>query len=155
MTKTFAYYSFSALATIALASAAVIGGGPVAMAGPVPGSEKVCTITYPTPDDFNVEASSDAYAVPHGDGTLDLILVTDSHSDVGYEQHFTVTWANIDTSRNGQADVTAQVRGSSTTLVVPGVATKPGKVAFVLGAHNHGSAQNYTNGDCSVTYTVR
>ncbi|MFQ6395718.1 hypothetical protein ACLMAJ_19910 [Nocardia sp. KC 131] len=131
-----------------------VGIAPTAFATPDAASDPLCTITYPTPDDFSVQASSDAFATSNSSGMLELKLHTDARSETGYEQKFSVTWANIDTGRNGQADTTAKVQGPDNILLIPAMATKPGRIALVLGVFNHGSDQNYTNGDCSVEFNV-
>ncbi|APE35125.1 hypothetical protein BOX37_15535 [Nocardia mangyaensis] len=91
----------------------------------------------------------------NGNGAVHLELHTDANSEVPYEQRFSVIGADLDTGRNGQEQVTAAVEGPDNVLSIPRVRTEPGRVAFVLAAANHGSDQNYTNGDCSVEYAVR
>ncbi|GAA5085829.1 hypothetical protein [Nocardia iowensis] len=136
--------------------AATAGAAPTVFAAPNTPSDKLCTITYPVPDgEFTVEASSDVFAVSGNNGSFDLTLHTDARSDIGYNQKFSVTWANIDTGRNGQADTSARVQGPENVLSIPGVQTEPGRIALVLAVANNDGGQNYTNGDCSVEYQAR
>lgn len=131
-----------------------VGGVPAVSAAPGDHGDALCKLTYPTPDDFSVTASSTTFAASAGPGAVDVTMLTDAHSDVGYEQTFRLTWANLDTGRNGQAQVTTRVLGPDNILSIPGVTTEPGRIALVLHASNHGSGENYTNGDCSAEYTV-
>ncbi|MEU0502627.1 hypothetical protein [Nocardia sp. NPDC005998] len=142
------------ITAISCVSAAIVGGAPAAFADPSTPSDALCTMTYPTPDDFSVRASSEASAVSDH-GSFDLTLRTDSQSQTGYEQKFSVTWANLDTGRSGQSDVTARVQGHDNVLSIPDVKTEPGRIALVLKTFNHGTGQNYTNGECSAEYVVR
>ncbi|WP_051133059.1 hypothetical protein [Nocardia paucivorans] len=147
----------SRIRSIVLGIAAVclaLGGAPAVSAAPNAPGDALCEFTYPTPDDFDVAASSATFAVAAGPGTVDLIMLTDAASQVSYQQTFAVTWANLDTGRNGQGEVAAEVQGSDNVLTIPGVRTEPGRIAFVLKATNHGSDQNYTYGDCSAEYSV-
>ncbi|MFE7798013.1 hypothetical protein [Nocardia sp. NPDC057440] len=144
----------SGIAAISCISAVTVGYAPTALAAPNAPSDPLCTITYPTPDDFSVQATSDAFATSVTSGSMELKLHTDSRSQTGYDQKFAVTWANITTGRNGQADASAFVKGSDNTLSIPGTVTKAGRIALVLSVTNHGTGDNYTYGDCSVEYTV-
>lgn len=139
-----------ALATASLA----VGAAPAVSAAPAVPGDALCKFTYPTPDDFDVTASSATFATPTAPGTVDLTMLTDAASEVSYEQRFSVIWANLDTGRSGQEQVVEQVQGPDNVLTIPDVTTEPGRVLFVLHANNHGSDQNYTNGDCSAEYTV-
>ncbi|WP_157107277.1 hypothetical protein [Nocardia grenadensis] len=130
------------------------GGAPAVSADPGDPGDALCKITYPTPDDFGVTASSATFAAAAGPGAVDLTMLTDAQSDVDYEQKFWVIWANLDTGRSGHGEVIARVQGPDNVLSIPGVQTEPGRIAFTLHASNHGSDQNYTNGDCSAEYTV-
>lgn len=145
--------TFSTVLGIAAAFVA-LGATPAVSAAPAEPGDSLCTMTYPTPDDFSVTASSATFAAAAGTGTVDITMLTDARSDVDYEQKFWLSWANLDTGRSGQDQVIARVQGPDNVLSIPGVATEPGRIAFVLGATNHGSDQNYTNGDCSAEYTV-
>ncbi|MFF2083624.1 hypothetical protein ACFVVM_07595 [Nocardia sp. NPDC058176] len=140
---------------IGAVSAAMVFTAPLAAAEPQASADKLCDFIYPTPDDFEVIANSTAIAVSNADGAVHLELHTDANSETPYEQRFSVIWANLDTGRNGSEQVTATVQGPDNVLSIPRVVTEPGRIAFVLAAANHGSDQNYTNGDCSAEYTVR
>lgn len=144
------------LATVLGMAAVVLGAGtaPAVSAAPGEPGDALCTMTYPTPDDFDVTASSSTFAAPAGPGRIDVTMLTDARSEADYEQRFSLTWANLDTGRNGQQQVTARVQGPENVLSIPGVITEPGRIAFVLAVSNHGSDQNYTSGDCSAEYSV-
>jgi len=148
------YSRFSRIAAISFLGAAALVGAPAALAAPGSSSGKLCTITYPTPDDFSVQASSEVFVEPDNNGSITLTMHTDAKSETPYDQTFHVTWSNLDTGKNGQAETTARVQGSENVLTIPNVKTEPGRIPLVLGAANHGTGQNYTNGDCSVEYKV-
>ncbi|MEV4123481.1 hypothetical protein [Nocardia sp. NPDC049707] len=145
-------YRFSAIVAISCLGAAALVGAPGAIAAPGSSSEKLCTITYPTPDDFSVTASSEVFVEPNNNGSITLTMHTDAKSETPYDQIFRVTWSNLDTGKNGQAETTARVQGSDNVLTIPDMKTEPGRVPLTLAAANHGSGQNYTNGDCTVEY---
>lgn len=131
------------------------GWRPAAVAAPDTADEHLCTIKYPTPEgDFSTYAASEAFASSHNDGTFDLTLHTDANSDTGYDQQFRVVWANLDTGRSGGGDTSARVQGPDNVLSIPAVNTKPGRIALTLSVFNHGEAQNYTNGDCTLEYVA-
>lgn len=113
----------------------------------------LCNIVYPNPHDFEMPVTSTTQA-DSTDGVVDFQLHTDSKSDLGYDQTFRVTWANLDTGRSGTETVTARVQGPDNTLTIPDVDTAPGPLALVLAVNNHGTDQNYTNGDCVTEYTA-
>ncbi|WP_225725419.1 MULTISPECIES: hypothetical protein [unclassified Nocardia] len=138
--------TFVGLSVIAM----LTGGAATALAAPDGAPEKLCTITYPTPDDFSVQASSEVFVRQLGNGAIELTAHTDAKSNTPYDQKFHVTWSNLDTGRNGQSEVSAQVRGSDNVLTIPSLETEPGRIPLVLAIANHGSGQNYTNGDCTV-----
>ncbi|RDI62970.1 hypothetical protein [Nocardia pseudobrasiliensis] len=142
---------FAGLLSIAAVVGGVVGGG-VATADEAP--EKLCTITYPTPDDFSVQASTEVFVEQLGGGAVAFTAKTDAQSVQPYDQRFHVTWSNLDTGKNGQDETSAQVTGPNNVLTIPRVETKPGRIPLVLSIANHGSAQNYTNGDCQVEYKV-
>lgn len=145
---------FSGIVAISCLGAAALVGAPGALAAPGSSSEKLCTITYPTPDDFSVEASSEVFVEPNNNGSITLTMRTDAKSEAPYDQRFLVVWSNLDTGKNGQAETTARVQGSDNVLTIPDVKTEPGRIPLVLSAANHGAEQNYTNGDCTVEYKV-
>ncbi|WP_433192965.1 hypothetical protein ACQP1G_30105 [Nocardia sp. CA-107356] len=148
------YSRFSSIAAISCLGAAALLGAPAALAAPSSSPEKLCTITYPTPDDFSIEASSEVSVEADNNGSITLTMHTDAKSETPYDQTFRVTWSNLDTGKNGQAETTARVQGSDNVLTIPNVKTEPGRIPLVLAAANHGTGQNYTNGDCSVEYKV-
>ncbi|KAA0018537.1 hypothetical protein [Antrihabitans cavernicola] len=131
---------------------AVVGVAGVGVADAAPATQ-LCTINYPIPNAFSVQASSVASA-SSANGFVDLTLHTNAKSYLGYEQTFRVSWANIDTGFSGYENVVARVSGPDTVLSIPHIETKSGHVYFVLGVTNHGIAQTYTNGDCTVDYTA-
>ncbi|WP_153414401.1 hypothetical protein [Nocardia macrotermitis] len=134
---------------------AALTGVPIAAATPGPAPQKLCTITYPTPDNFAITASTDVFVQPSGSGAFTLTARTDAKSLLPYDQRFHVTWSNLDTGKNGQAETSAKVHGPDNVLTIPNVTTKPGRIPLVLGISNHGSAKNYTNGDCNVEYKAQ
>ncbi|MEC3919194.1 hypothetical protein [Nocardia sp. CDC160] len=146
--------TYSRIATIVAISCSTgtLVGVPGALASPDSKPEKLCTITYPTPDDFTITASTEVFVRPTGVGRFTLTAHTDAKSQTPYDQRFQVTWSNLDTGKNGQDETSAKVQGSDNVLTIPNLATGPGRIPLVLGIANHGSGPNYTNGDCQVEY---
>ncbi|MFD4368601.1 hypothetical protein [Rhodococcus sp. NPDC058521] len=93
----------------------------------------LCSIEIPVTSTTQVDSA---------DGVVDFQLHTDAKSDIGYDQTFRVTWANLDTGRSGSETVT-RVQEPDNTLTIPDVATSPGPLALVLGIADHGTDQNY------------
>ncbi|MEU0876111.1 hypothetical protein [Nocardia brasiliensis] len=65
-----------------------------------------------------------------------------------------MVWANLHTGRNGGGDTSARLQGPGNVHSIPAVDTKPGRIALTLSIFNHGEAQNYTNGDCTIEYVA-
>ncbi|PXX69328.1 hypothetical protein DFR70_1021017 [Nocardia tenerifensis] len=142
------FVRIAAIACLAVTAA----GAPAAFAAPNDPSAKLCTMSYPVPEEpFTKPAATDVFAIS-SNGVIDFTVHTDAGSDNAYDQKFTVTWANIDTGKSGVADTSARVQGPDNTFTVTGVATKPGRIALHLGVFNHGEGQLYTNGECDVEY---
>ena len=151
------YSALLGVAAICCTAMATVASAPAAFADPSASTADLCTISYPTPDDAQLAASSVVSVEPGGAGSMNLTVKTDSQSDAGYDQNFTVNWSNLDTGRSGVADTTVRVQGADTVYSIPDAVTQPGRIALVLGAHNHGLGefdQYYTNGDCSVEYAA-
>ena len=87
-------------------------------------------------------------------GAATFTMHTDAGTETSYEQKFNLIWANLDTGRNGGAEVVAKVHGPDNVLSIPAVRTEPGRIALVLQAFNHGNDENRSFGDCSAEYTV-
>ncbi|MFD4439724.1 hypothetical protein ACFWPK_08075 [Nocardia sp. NPDC058519] len=132
---------------------AVVGVAPMAAAQPAPGPQPLCSMTYPTPDNFEVSGLSEVQVTRNSNGSLGLTLVTDANSEGGYDQTFTASWANIDTGRSGNGDTKTWVQGHRTVLSIPEVRTEPGRIAFVFGTSNQ-LGQSVTTGQCHAEYAA-
>ncbi|WP_327150137.1 hypothetical protein [Nocardia sp. NBC_01329] len=131
-----------------------VGGAPAVSAAPSDQGDALCEFTYPTPDDTTIGGSSATFAAPAGPGAATFTMLTDAGTETSYEQKFNLIWANLDTGRNGGAEVVAKVYGPDNVLSIPAVRTEPGRIALVLQAFNHGNDENRSFGDCSAEYTV-
>ncbi|MFD4356091.1 hypothetical protein ACFWPX_26320 [Nocardia sp. NPDC058518] len=145
--------SIGAVAVASLAGA-VVGVAPMAAAKPAPEAAKsLCSMTYLTPDNPEVNGSSEVKVDRNSNGSLELTLITDANSKGGYDQSFTATWANIDTGRSGSGDAKTWVAGHRTLLSIPEVWTEPGRIAFVFGTSNQ-TGQSVTSGQCMAEYAA-
>ncbi|MFD4462232.1 hypothetical protein [Nocardia sp. NPDC058480] len=141
--------SIGAVAVACLAGA-VVAVAPMAAAQP---AKSLCSMTYLTPDNPEVNGSSEVKVDRNSNGSLELTLITDANSKGGYDQSFTATWANIDTGRSGSGDAKTWVAGHRTLLSIPEVWTEPGRIAFVFGTSNE-AGQSVTSGQCMAEYAA-
>lgn len=129
-------------------------GGATAHAAP---SYQLCTFTYLDPN--NVDAPmrpySAAWVTPTGEGRLTAELSSfPVYPEPGFNQRFSVTWANLDTGLSGSVSTEpVHVEGESTTLSIPDITTGAGRITFVFGASNDDGGLVWTNGDCSAEFT--
>lgn len=130
-------------------------GGAVAHAAP---SYQLCTFTYLDPSNIDapMRPYSAAWVTPTGEGHLDAELWSyPAYPEPGFNQRFSVTWANLDTGLSGSASTEpVHVDGERTILSIPDIATGAGRITFVFGAANDDGGLTTTNGDCSAEHTI-
>lgn len=137
---------------------AVLGSTPTASAAPNTPTSPLCPIRYPVPDDRQVTAVSEVSVGPGNPGAFLLTVHTDSKSAAGYDQRFSLSWNNLDTSESGKIQTGyIRVQGADNVLTLPEVETGPGKIFLELSAQNQGIGEysdKRTEGGCFTEYTV-
>ncbi|MCF8588460.1 hypothetical protein [Gordonia liuliyuniae] len=111
-----------------------------------------CTMAYLNPNvaPLPLQANSVFEASAGGNGKMTMKVRTDAVSVVGYRQHVSFTWANLDTGRNGGEQWSKRVVGPTNTVTFPGVKTGVGRITFQANVSNTSAvdAKRVTTGQC-------
>lgn len=148
----------SAAIAVALGSGALLASSLTASPAEAATTTDLCTATYGNPNviPLQLNAETAVTATSDGSGAVTLKASTDAKSILGYKQDISITWANLDTGKNGVESATKRVVGPDNEITLPDVATAPGRIALVVTVGNTGSLNPdaVTNGQCSGEITV-
>ncbi|WOC12867.1 hypothetical protein [Gordonia sp. MP11Mi] len=123
---------------------------PIATAGEASAKPATtCEMAYLNPNvaPLPLQATTVLTGTANGDKTMTITVKTDAVSLLGYQQHVSLTWKNIDNGRHRSQSWTRRVVGPNTTVRFPRIKTGVGLVDIHASVANTNSLTGQTTRD--------